>query len=99
MDAEFVWGRGAIDDKNCVLSLLGALEAVVSGTGRAPARTIVLAFGHDEEIGGHDVRVPPPLPLLLLLPLIRQRLLLLLLLLLLLFLLLLLLLAPQSRVG
>jgi carboxypeptidase PM20D1 len=47
----FVWGRGALDDK---VSLLGQLEAVESllQAGVQPRRTVHLAFGHDEEIGG-----------------------------------------------
>jgi carboxypeptidase PM20D1 len=47
----FVWGRGALDDK---LSLFGQLEAVESllREGVQPRRTVYLAFGHDEEIGG-----------------------------------------------
>jgi carboxypeptidase PM20D1 len=46
-----VWGRGAMDDK---VSVFGALEAVESllAEGFAPRRTVYLAFGHDEEIGG-----------------------------------------------
>jgi carboxypeptidase PM20D1 len=47
----FVWGRGAIDNK---LSVLGTLEAVemLLGEGFRPARTVYLAYGHDEEVGG-----------------------------------------------
>jgi carboxypeptidase PM20D1 len=47
----FVWGRGALDDKGSVFAVLEAVEALL-GEGFRPARTIVLAFGHDEEIGG-----------------------------------------------
>ena len=48
----FVWGRGSLDDK---FSLLGIMEAVEMHLARGlrPRRTIYLAFGHDEEIGGH----------------------------------------------
>jgi carboxypeptidase PM20D1 len=51
VDGAFVWGRGALDDK---LSVLGAAEAVehLLGAGFAPRRTVYLAFGHDEEVGG-----------------------------------------------
>ena len=47
----FVWGRGTMDMK---LSVVGILEAVeyLLGQGFAPKRTVYLAFGHDEEIGG-----------------------------------------------
>ena len=46
-----IWGRGTIDDK---LNVIGALEAVTMllKEGYQPERTIYLAFGHDEEVGG-----------------------------------------------
>ncbi|MGH7628748.1 MAG: M20 family peptidase [Gemmatimonadales bacterium] len=47
----FVWGRGALDDKGSVLAILEAVEALLA-EGFSPARTILLAFGHDEEISG-----------------------------------------------
>ncbi len=47
----FVWGRGALDDKGSVLAILEAVEALLA-EGFSPARTIFLAFGHDEEISG-----------------------------------------------
>jgi len=47
-----VWGRGALDDKGSVVALLHAVEALLA-EGFAPRRTILLAFGHDEEVGGH----------------------------------------------
>lgn len=52
----FVWGRGAIDNK---LSVLGTLEAVemLLVEGFRPTRTVYLAYGHDEEVGGtHGAR-------------------------------------------
>src|SRR5690606_21979191 len=48
---EHVWGRGAIDDKGSPVALLEAAE-FLAAQGRRPARTIIFAFGHDEEIGG-----------------------------------------------
>jgi carboxypeptidase PM20D1 len=48
----FVWGRGTADDKIHVLSLLEAAETLI-GQGFTPARTILLAFGDDEENGGN----------------------------------------------
>ena len=46
-----IWGRGTLDDKIHVLSLLEASETLIS-RGFVPARTILLAFGDDEENGG-----------------------------------------------
>jgi carboxypeptidase PM20D1 len=46
-----VWGRGARDDKSSVLALLESAEWLAAD-GFQPARTVYLAFGHDEEIGG-----------------------------------------------
>jgi carboxypeptidase PM20D1 len=47
----FVWGRGALDDKVGVTALLEAIETLL-GRGFQPQRTVLLAFGHDEEVGG-----------------------------------------------
>ncbi len=47
----FVWGRGALDDKVSVVTIMEAVEALL-GEGFVPARTVHLAFGHDEEVGG-----------------------------------------------
>ena len=49
----FVWGRGSLDDKSGVLSILEAVEGLLA-EGFAPRRTIYLAFGHDEEVGGDE---------------------------------------------
>ncbi|MEJ2540859.1 MAG: M20 family peptidase [Gemmatimonadota bacterium] len=46
-----IWGRGAMDDKVTVLGILEAVEALLA-QGYRPRRTIHLAFGHDEEVGG-----------------------------------------------
>ena len=47
----FVWGRGAIDCKAGVSGMLEAVEYLL-GQRFSPARTVMLAFGHDEEVGG-----------------------------------------------
>jgi len=47
----FVWGRGTLDDKTTVLSILEAVEALLRA-GYRPPRTVYLMFGHDEEVGG-----------------------------------------------
>jgi carboxypeptidase PM20D1 len=47
----FVWGRGAVDNKAAVVVIMEAVEMLVA-EGFRPARTVYLAFGHDEEVGG-----------------------------------------------
>jgi carboxypeptidase PM20D1 len=49
----FIWGRGTMDDKAGVLGLLEAVEILLD-QGFQPERTIYLAFGHDEEVGGQN---------------------------------------------
>jgi len=51
IEGGFVWGRGAIDDKVGVVGILEACERLVA-EGYAPQRTLLLAFGHDEEANG-----------------------------------------------
>jgi carboxypeptidase PM20D1 len=46
-----VWGRGTLDSKGSVLGLLEAVEALLVA-GFKPARTVYLAFGHNEEGDG-----------------------------------------------
>lgn len=48
----FVWGRGAWDDKGNLMAQLEALEILIA-SGYQPERTVYLAFGADEEVGGH----------------------------------------------
>jgi carboxypeptidase PM20D1 len=55
------WGRGAIDNKSAVLGTLEAAEMLLA-EGFRPARTVYLAYGHDEEVGrtrGARERSPP----------------------------------------
>jgi len=47
----FVWGRGSWDDKGNLMSQMEAVEMLLAG-GYKPPRTIYLAFGADEEVGG-----------------------------------------------
>jgi carboxypeptidase PM20D1 len=47
----FVWGRGALDMKGSAIALFESIEGLIRG-GYTPERTLYLAIGHDEEIGG-----------------------------------------------
>ena len=47
----YVWGRGSWDDKGNLLSQLEAVESLLAA-GFRPERTIYLAYGADEEVGG-----------------------------------------------
>jgi len=49
----YLWGRGTLDDKDAVLGILESVERLLQ-EGYAPRRTIYLAFGHDEEVGGQS---------------------------------------------
>ena len=49
----YIWGRGALDDKLSVLGILEAIEILVAQQFQ-PRRTVLLAFGADEEVGGAD---------------------------------------------
>lgn len=46
-----IWGRGAVDDKSNVISILEATESLLH-KGFIPKRTILLCFGHNEESTG-----------------------------------------------
>ncbi|MGH1420179.1 MAG: M20 family peptidase [Hyphomonas sp.] len=47
----YVYGRGAIDDKNSLVALMEAAEALAKD-GFTPQRTVMFMFGHDEEVSG-----------------------------------------------
>jgi len=49
----YIWGRGALDDKNQIHALLEAAEMKIK-EGFQPTRTIMFVFGHDEEVGGPE---------------------------------------------
>jgi carboxypeptidase PM20D1 len=51
IDSGYVWGRGAMDDKGSLIAILEAVEGLLA-EGFVPERTLLLAFGHDEETGG-----------------------------------------------
>jgi len=46
-----IWGRGTLDDKAALVSILEAVETRLAA-GFAPAADVYLVFGHDEEAGG-----------------------------------------------
>ena len=50
-----VWGRGSIDDKGSLIGLMEAAEALAA-SGFTPKRTIIIASGQDEEVGGTGAR-------------------------------------------
>lgn len=50
-DGQWLWGRGSVDCKNVVIGLLSAVELLLAQSW-TPTRTIVVAFGYDEESGG-----------------------------------------------
>ena len=49
----YIWGRGSLDDKGCLIAVMHAVEHLIK-INFHPKRTILLAFGHDEEIGGQE---------------------------------------------
>ena len=55
---QFIFGRGAIDDKHSVVGILQALEEVLKDEGQ-PRRTFYVAFGHDEEVASFSCSPPP----------------------------------------
>ncbi len=53
VDENYVWGRGALDEKSLVIANCEAIESL-SQSGFRPERTIYFAIGHDEETGGKN---------------------------------------------
>lgn len=47
----FIWGRGTTDDKINLIAIMEVVEKLINEKFQ-PERTVYLAFGHDEEIGG-----------------------------------------------
>ncbi|BGP39897.1 hypothetical protein JCM10449v2_003853 [Rhodotorula kratochvilovae] len=53
-DGEYLWGRGAVDTKNTLTAILEAVTLLLSNpTPFNPRRTVLLAFGFDEESRGY----------------------------------------------
>jgi carboxypeptidase PM20D1 len=51
-----VWGRGALDDKGSLVTLLDAVENLLA-EGWAPPREVLLCLGGDEELHGRAARL------------------------------------------
>ena len=49
----FIWGRGTMDCKGPLIAILEAVESLLAD-GHEPERSVLLAFGEDEEMGGSD---------------------------------------------
>ncbi len=49
----FVWGRGSLDDKSNIFAIFEAIEGLLA-RGFAPQRTLLVALGSDEEVGGEQ---------------------------------------------
>jgi Gly-Xaa carboxypeptidase len=50
-DGERIWGRGSSDDKSGLIGILSTIETLITAEFQ-PVRTVVLAFGFDEEASG-----------------------------------------------
>lgn len=51
----YVYGRGTLDDKASLVTIMEAAEALVDD-GFQPTRTILIMLGHDEEVSGSGAR-------------------------------------------
>ena len=51
IDNDYIWGRGALDNKSSLIAILESIEHLLN-SGFSPNRDIYLAFGHDEENSG-----------------------------------------------
>lgn len=56
-DGEFIWGRGATDDKGYLISILESMDILMK-SGFKPKRSVILAFGCDEEISSENCGRP-----------------------------------------
>lgn len=55
IDDEFVWGRGTLDNKGAMITILTVVEQLLED-GFTPERSIYLSFGGDEETGGRGAQ-------------------------------------------
>lgn len=54
-DGEFVWGRGALDDKGALVVIMAAIESLIK-EGHRPAHDLYLSFGNNEETAGDSAQ-------------------------------------------
>ncbi|OCF57639.1 Gly-Xaa carboxypeptidase [Kwoniella mangroviensis CBS 10435] len=52
-DGEYIWGRGSSDEKSGLIGALAAVELLLESGKFNPTRTVLLAFGNEEEIAGN----------------------------------------------
>ncbi|KAF5375364.1 hypothetical protein D9615_008006 [Tricholomella constricta] len=52
-DGTKIWGRGSSDDKSGLIGSLSSVESLIE-QGFKPTRTVVLAYGFDEEVSGRQ---------------------------------------------
>ncbi|KAJ3558574.1 hypothetical protein NM688_g840 [Phlebia brevispora] len=52
-DGTWIWGRGAVDDKSDLISILITVDSLLKESFK-PTRTFVLAFGFDEEASSRE---------------------------------------------
>ncbi|KAF7971934.1 hypothetical protein HWV62_19379 [Athelia sp. TMB] len=50
-DGKNIWGRGSLDDKSGLIGILAAIESLLEKSFQ-PTRSVVMAFGFDEEASG-----------------------------------------------
>ncbi|KAI0954058.1 hypothetical protein AcW1_006673 [Taiwanofungus camphoratus] len=50
-DGKYIWGRGAVDDKSGLIGIMASVELLLERNFR-PTRSLVIAFGIDEESSG-----------------------------------------------
>ncbi len=55
IDGRYIWGRGTLDDKGSLISILEAVERLLEED-FTPERTVYLAFGDDEEVTSKGAR-------------------------------------------
>ncbi|XP_069612354.1 N-fatty-acyl-amino acid synthase/hydrolase PM20D1 [Ranitomeya imitator] len=48
----YIYGRGALDDKSCLIGVLQALDLLLKRDYK-PKRSFYIGLGHDEEVSGH----------------------------------------------